>query len=82
MNAPDPRSEVRHTLADPLAIPPRPVVQAPHAWKATTRPTHPRPTLADVAALALCVAFLAVFIWTLPTGPAPDTVAVAARTAR
>lgn len=75
---PNPHSEFRHTLADPLAIPPRPVAQAAHAWKAATRPTPARPTFADAAALALCVALLGVFVWTLHA-PEPAPTQITAR---
>jgi hypothetical protein len=82
MNAPNPHSQVRHTLADPLAIPPSPTVQAAHAWKAATRPTPARPTLADAAVLALCVALLGVFVWTLHTPESEPTQITARAVAR
>jgi hypothetical protein len=75
MNAPSPHTIVRHTLIPPQA----PTVQAATAWRATIRPREPRTPLRHLAALAACVALLAVFVWTLHATPQPEPIAVAAR---
>jgi hypothetical protein len=73
MNAPSRHTIVRHTF-----IPPQPhTIQAATAWRASVRPTRPRTPPRHLAALALCVALLAVFVWTLRATPEP--IAVAAR---
>jgi hypothetical protein len=75
MNVPSRHTIVRHTL-----IPPQPhTMQAATAWRATVRPARPRTPRRHLAALALCVALLAVFVWTLHATPNPDPIAVAAR---
>jgi len=75
MNAPSPHTVVRHTL-----VPPAPAaIQAATAWRATVRPRRRQAPLRDLAALAICVVLLAVFVWTLHATPTPEPIAVAAR---
>jgi hypothetical protein len=66
---------VRHTL-----VPPAPAaIQAATAWRATVRPRRRQAPLRDLAALAICVALLSAFVWTLPTGPEPEPTRITAR---
>jgi hypothetical protein len=73
MNAPNPHTVVRHTLIPPQSS----TIQAAIAWRATVRPARLRTPPRHLAALALCVALLTVFVWTLHATPEP--IAVAAR---
>jgi ferric-dicitrate binding protein FerR (iron transport regulator) len=72
MNAPHPHTVVRHTLVPPQAS----TVQAASAWRTTVRPRRRRrpARLRDLAALAICVALLGLFVWTLPPQPEPTRI--------
>jgi len=73
MRAPHPETRVRLHLA-----PPATTVQAGSAWRSTIQPRPRRARLSDIVALALCVALLGLFVWTLST-PEPEATRVIAR---
>lgn len=79
MNAPSPNTPIRVTHADPFAIPPVPLVAA---FRATyPQPRHRFPW-STAAAMALCVACLAVFVATLHASPRGGVVVVAGEVGR
>jgi hypothetical protein len=86
MNAPNPHSQVRQTLADPLAIPPAPapmlVAATTNAWRLpAVRPRRRWRTLGRICALLLCIALLAQ-VAGLHIAGEPETITVARTVAR
>jgi len=82
MRAPDPNTRlvIRHHV-----VPPAHTVQVATAWRPTLPPRRPRrlrrSPWPSAAALALCVALLSLFVWTLPHGQPEATRILTARTA-